>query len=376
MGTRRRGLAIGLGLVLASSVLGAGCSDGESADPTTTTAPPPSSTTTTPPPSSPPTTLPADATEVISTDVAANSAVLAGGSLWVAGTEDPDKAGADTLLRLDPATTQVTSRVDVGGAPLQLASVDDLLWVATSKGLARVDVTTEEVTTVDLGGPGRALAASAATVWVEVSRDGELDAEITAVDPDSLDTRTIAVSEARVAVVPDMASDGETLWVSVDDDAGYTVRAFDAASDEPIDSFDDPWSDEATQPSELELAGGELWICSAALNCVVADPATGAVVREASIPEPEGELQDLVVGEGSLWAGIAIGTDDGSDGDTFDDRTSAFVRVDPANGSVLGRLHEAAYPVPSLAVGDGLAFLVASANESRVQRELVRISLG
>jgi len=139
-------------------------------------------------------------------------------------------------------------------------------------------------------------------------------------------------------------------------------------------TFEDPWTDDSAQALELELVDGELWICGRSLTCVVADPTTGEVVREASITYPEGELSDLVTGEGSLWAAVAVGSDAG--GDATEGRSSAFIRVDPATGAVLGPLHEAGYPVPILAVGDGAAYLVASANESRFERELVRIDLG
>lgn len=360
-------------------LMSAGCSDSDSSPATTTTDPPSTTTepsTTTSGPPSTTTTLPADAASVIPTTVAANSAIVAGGALWVAGTEDPDKTGADTLLRLDPATGEVTSRIDVGGFPLLLVAVDDGLWVATSEGLARVAMETESVETVDLGGAGRAMTASEETVWVEVSREGELDTEITAVDAASLDDRPISVADTLSASVLDMATDGETVWMSVDDGVSQTVLALDAATDEPVETFEDPWTDDPAQAVELELVDEELWICDRTLSCVVADPTTGDVLREASLTYPEGELTGLVYGSGSLWASIAVGLDDGEDGDVADDRTSTFLRVDPTTGAVLGPLYDAAYPVPELAVGDDTAFLVASANESRRERELVRIDLG
>ena len=355
-------------------VLAVGCSDDDSTTAPSTGAEPSSTTTTTTGPTTT-TNIPADAVEVIPTTVAANSTLVAGGSLWVGGTENPDETGSDTLLRLDPTTAEVVSRIDVGGGPLLLDAVGDVLWVTTSVGLARVDMTTEDVETVDRGGPGRRLAASEQTVWVEVDRRGELDSDIEAFDAVTLEPRTISVADSDSVVVLDLETDGETLWVAVDDatDAGQVVRAFDAVTDEPLDGYEDPWDADPEQAVILELVDDELWICARSLTCVVSAPDTGEVLREVTIDVSDGELRELTSGDGSLWASIEI---QGDDDEALEDETSTFLRIDPATGAVLGPLYDAVYPMPKLAVGDGVAFLVSPANESRFDRELVRIDLG
>lgn len=375
---RRRGQprTFGAALLMVGFVIGVACSsdDGSATVVSTTTT---TSTTTTPITT---TTLAPDATDVRPSTIAANTAVFAAGSVWVGGTDEPGPDGEFAVLRIDPATNEVVSSIDVGGAPLLVDAVGDVLWFATSEGLARVDTATEEVATVALGGPGRALAASEETVWVEVERD-DLDAEITAVDATTLEQRPVTVTDAPFALVTAMATDGETLWASVSARAtGGQVIAFDAATGDPLEDYTDPRATEPNHAMVLELVDGELWVCGHDFTCGVSDTETGEILRDAVIADAEGEgepvFNDLLAAEGALWAVIALGEDYGEDGDDLDDRSTAIIKLHPATGNVLGPLYEGSYPPPRLAIGEGVAFLFSSLGARTEDRELVTIVLG
>ncbi|MGI8874141.1 MAG: hypothetical protein ACR2KP_07415 [Egibacteraceae bacterium] len=74
----------------------------------------------------------------------------------------------DMVLRIDPATEQVTARIGGLERPRWLAAAEDV-WVAFDHGLARVEAETAEVTgavDVKAGGIHGGLFVTADTVWV------------------------------------------------------------------------------------------------------------------------------------------------------------------------------------------------------------------
>lgn len=340
---------------------------------TTTTSTTEATTTT----STTTTTLPTDAVEVIPTTIAANSAVFAGGSLWVSGTEVADQTGSDTLLRLDPATTEVVSRIDVGSAPHVIVPVGDVLWVGVVDGVARVDMTTEAVDIVPAEGVVRDLAATESAVWFHSDAPSRVD--LMAIDPETLEVRDLNLSDSTASIgAGALAAEGDTVWISASGLVEKGVIAVDATTDAAIDTFTDEFETAGLVPAELFVLDGELWGCAVDLTCLVVDAETGEVGREVVLGTTEDgerprELRDLVAAEGSLWLGR---TDGQENPDSQYDTSTVVERFDPATGALLGRVYETASPPRRVAVGEGAVILLSSANETREPREIVRITLG
>lgn len=107
--------------------------------------------------------------------------VVAGaGSVWVPS----DAAGI--ISRIDPATNEVTARIEVVPNTFFLAFGFDALWAVSSEArlLQRIDPETNSVTgTVELGNQPGFLAAGEGAVWVQEQRDGT----VARVLPDTLE---------------------------------------------------------------------------------------------------------------------------------------------------------------------------------------------
>ena len=84
--------------------------------------------------------------------------------MWALNADD------DAVLRLDPATLQVTGRVTVGRDPTAIAAGGGAVWVASGRDgtLTRIDPETFDVTTIALGGHATDVAVGLGSVWVTV----------------------------------------------------------------------------------------------------------------------------------------------------------------------------------------------------------------
>jgi streptogramin lyase len=196
----------------------------------------------------------------------------------------PDRAGAgpiegaDTVVRLDPETSQVVQ--SVGGFSVRTQSY-------FSNGLA-----------VGEGG-----------VWV-----GSGNA-VTHVDPVTGTIRaTISIIGARQTGITLPAVAFRTVWVST----GAQLQRINPATDallKPISVFPVVTS----SPGRTWIATGEDRVWVAAPSALVAvDPVRGRVVLRVDVPDVTG----LAVGEGSVWI--------------LDDLSSELLRFDPATGKRTG----------------------------------------
>lgn len=187
-------------------------------------------------------------------DHAPADAAYAFGSLWVA-----DTAG-DEVWRIDGRSGRLVERIGVGGAPLDVDSTSDRVWVL--RGNVRGET-----------GP--------ATALVEV--DPRAESPVVA---------TLPVGGCANRIV----ADADSIWIS--DFCDGIVTRYDAAT-----------HDAATRSFVgggifgLAAGGGAVWALNEATVPVVArvDTATGRVTRY-EIPGPRGQLgAQLAYGHGSLW---------------------------------------------------------------------------
>jgi len=128
---------------------------------------------------------------------------VAGGAVWVA-----DRF-ADTVTRINGADLAQT--VDVGHAPEALAATPQAVWAVIEQddALVRIDPATNAVQTrIPVGSSPSAVAVGLGAVWVANSRDGT----VSRIDP----SRNAVVATIRVGGRPSgIAVGAGTVWVSV-----------------------------------------------------------------------------------------------------------------------------------------------------------------
>jgi DNA-binding beta-propeller fold protein YncE len=240
------------------------------------------------------------------------------GAAWVA-VASGDTVGhpeLDSVLRVDPSTNAIASRIPVGHSPEGIAFTPGAVWVADHRSevagksptgmfsVSRVDVASgretarvrveTRVTADDQArfccGPQGATAAAGA-VWVaDPTAGGPGDAFVVRLDP---------ATNAVVATIPlqgnhacgDIAADDEGVWIA-------------AACDDTIVTRIDPHTNHVVAKIVLDsLAGslgiglGAVWASSyKALNRI--DPRTNTVVARTPIPSGAGLL---AIGSDAIW---------------------------------------------------------------------------
>jgi len=134
-----------------------------------------------------------------------------GGSLWVGGLASGD------VLRVDPGTGKVVSRVSVGARVFNLASAPGAVWAVSNltNSVARIDTRTGNVTaTVRVGNAPYDVEWGFGSAWVSNSADGTV----------SRITGKRVVKTIKVGVEPNgLSAIGSYLWVT-DHTAGKLLR--------------------------------------------------------------------------------------------------------------------------------------------------------
>lgn len=74
------------------------------------------------------------------------------------------------MVRIDPATLQVTGRVRVGRSPTAIATSAGAVWVTSERDgtLTRIDPQGFDVRPIVLGGPATDVAVGFGSIWVTV----------------------------------------------------------------------------------------------------------------------------------------------------------------------------------------------------------------
>ena len=130
------------------------------------------------------------------------------GSVWQTDNEN------DVLVRIDPVTGKVVTRIPVAAAPAGVAVTEGSVWVANEHNgsVQRIDPTTNKVVaTIPVGpvapnGP-QIMSAGPGGVWVGIQHTGENV---------RVDSATNKVG-LRVPLDGPVASDGKQVWIGVEE---------------------------------------------------------------------------------------------------------------------------------------------------------------
>jgi streptogramin lyase len=248
-----------------------------------------------------------------------------GGSMWAGGLAIGD------VLRIDPASAKVVSRVNIGSRVFNLASAPGAVWaVANITGTAaRIDVRSGKVTaTVRVGNGPYDIEWGFGSAWASNSEDGTV----------SRITGKKVVKTIKVGVEPNgLSAIGRFLWVT-DHTAGKLLR-LDPRTNRVTGSVALPGADWVTglrgslyvsqetnvvtrvdartlkvsgsvkvkrNPLGTAIVAGKLWVpCIDAGVIVVVDPTTMRVDRE--LPGGPGPIVVLPSG-GHVWVSHTTGT--------------------------------------------------------------------
>jgi streptogramin lyase len=248
-----------------------------------------------------------------------------GGSVWAGGLAIGD------VLRIDPASGKVVSRINVGARVFNLASAPRAVWaVANITGTAtRIDSRTGKVTaTVRVGNAPYDVEWGFGSAWVSNSGDGTI----------SRITGTKVVKTIRVGGEPNgLSAIGSFIWAA--DYRGGKLLRLDPRTNRVTATLSLPGADWVTghdgslyvsqernvvtrvdartlkvlgsakvkrNPLGSAIVNGELWVpCIDSAVIVVVDPKTMRVVRE--LPAGASPIVVLPVG-GHVWVSHATGT--------------------------------------------------------------------
>ena len=198
------------------------------------------------------------------------------GSIWVAN------GPAATVTRLDPATAAVQAVVSVPDPASVLSGGDGAMFVTSYPGnsLTRIDPATNQA------------------------------------------TKTISLASAGSGPIGVVAADGD-VWVGEHDGTPVTsIVKVDSTTMKIVDVIPIGNQSEAG-PQWVASGAGSIWTDVASINSVVRiDPKTDAVL--ATIPVPGGCGAQMVVTDDAVW--VANGGGDGC--------TSAVYRIDPHTNAV------------------------------------------
>ena len=242
--------------------------------------------------------------------------------------------GERTLVRLDPESDSITSRIDVPAGAHQVAVGEGGVWVSGSSAVSRVDPTAARVTArVEVGSP-RGLAAGEGAVWVANGRD---DGTLSRIDPESMRVSTtikvpphpeetlplpqdpghVAVGEGGVWVTDrrvgtvSRVNPGSNRVTLTKDRVGleptglatgeahvWVVSTLSLHRVDPGKRFPDSF-DVVDMPSAVAVGEGAVWVTNFGDDTLVqVDPATG---RRATAIELQESPVGVAVGFGSVW---------------------------------------------------------------------------
>jgi hypothetical protein len=241
------------------------------------------------------------------------------GAVWV--------AGAEGVAHVDPATGEVVADIRVPGTGDygRIAVGQGSVWVTApelrpdgSRGnLVRIDPATDEVTaTINIGGPIQGLATGDGSVWVTVP-DG---AASTVYRVDASTERVADRTRVGEGAGPVVFAGG-SVWVT-HEWANGSVDRIDPATGNVVDELDVP---------NVQAAGaGSLWGASGDAVLRI-DPESGDVLARIPIPR----AQQAAFEGSTVWVLVSPRS---SDPELFEPvaGTAVVVRIDPATDRPTG----------------------------------------
>jgi hypothetical protein len=154
-------------------------------------------------------------------DHSASRLAVGEGALWALASSN--RAAPNALVRIDPATGQVLATTPLEAEPWYVAAGGGAVWIGSpnSSTVQRVDPATNEVTArIELPGDGvSAIAADARAVWVEVIQDrsdqGKQNlASLLRIDPSSNEVVATIPLEGSSGYDDEIASGAGAVWVA------------------------------------------------------------------------------------------------------------------------------------------------------------------
>jgi serine/threonine protein kinase/DNA-binding beta-propeller fold protein YncE len=253
--------------------------------------------------------------------------------LWVAN------MGDGTVSMIDPSSSRVVQTYGVAGYPDAIAAVDDpdTAWVANEKHIVAVrpSDSTFAPEYSNVGGGFCCVAAGAGSIWA--SNDGTML---------RIDPRSGAVVHAFRAPPKNVVFGAGSLWSA--DDADVAVRRLDPATHRVIATIETG----ALSYLSLAFADGSLWLASHSPGRVLRiDPVTnriastiqlGKVAEQGSGPLAAGWL---AVGLGSLWI--------------TDHYVGVVSRIDPVTGRVVATIRVPGFPY-GIDIGHGAVWVAVA----------------
>ncbi|HEV2308937.1 MAG TPA: hypothetical protein VGU73_00325 [Acidimicrobiia bacterium] len=216
---------------------------------------------------------------------------VAADQVWSGVFDEPD-----AVARLDPTTTQVMARIQLGGAPAAIAIGFGAVWVLDSSAvLTRIDPTTDSVTTrVPLGGmepavaPGEEIgavgfgvAAGPDAVWATGRSIDNHQSLLWRVDP-----TTDAVLAAPLPVdCAALAGGPAGVWGSCG--TAQRIETGSTLSDKGVDALDG-----------VAVNGTSAWALGRSALVTRLDAGTGAVLATYSAPAG---AEGIAVGANAIW---------------------------------------------------------------------------
>jgi len=225
------------------------------------------------------------------------SAVSAGtDAVWAA------KNDTNEIVRLDPLTNRIVTRVPVGVVPFDLLVTADAVWVSSydDDAVVRVDPGGSIAATIRMPGKGPSgLAAAGGVLWVANSRGGS----VSRIDPaDNRVTATIPMTcggQCLAGPVPlPLAATTDQVWTRNEGDG--SVARIDPHSNRVVASIDvDAFYGRDGQDAIAVTPSG-VWFTGIKLQRI--DPKTNRLARKVD----ETGIT-LAYGYGSLWVTDIVG---------------------------------------------------------------------
>jgi DNA-binding beta-propeller fold protein YncE len=267
---------------------------------------------------------------VVPVGSAPRGVAVAAGDVWVANSAE------GTVSRIDAKRLKVIQTIGIGAQATELAPAVGAVWVAT--GLDNTIVKVDALTGGVLGTLSFPAAVDASAYAVAAGDDG-----VWAISSD----RLVKLGPQTNRIVPrlrltrcchglrDVAVGEGAVWLA--DTSEFVIRV------SPRTGMPTGGLNLGVIPTALAAAYGSVWAASSGLNSVRLtiwriDPQTLRVIQTIWIGKEDSFLAtvDMAAGAGAIWA-------------TNYDRGD-LVRIDPASGSVVARIHVGRHP-RGIAVG-------------------------
>ena len=250
-----------------------------------------------------------------------------------------------TMIRSD----RQAPLVDIGPAPSSITEIpvgksfgarglevtEDAVWITSQldEELYRVDpVTNRVVETFSIPSHIEGVGAVGESLWLSRSEPNE----VIRVDPvtGALTDRLGFDSQ------PNLASDGQRLWVIAERDGASVVVEIDP--DTGADIREIPLG---AAPGFSTYDGGSLWVAN--LGATTVSRVDLTVGRVTNVIDVGGEPRDVVAAAGSIWVGV---------NQTGTERIGSVVRIDPSSAEVTATI-ETGRRIHSMAAADGAVWV-------------------